>query len=353
MLPLGFTIVNVLFPTQIIALYTKEQTVQDAGGVYLLWSTATYFLMGLSTISTNIMRSIEMSHIPFFAAVGAFFINIGANYVLVFGKLDFPPMGIAGAAMGTVIARATEFTVICGYFLVIDKRIRYRLKDAILPCRELVKEFLYISVPVMLSDGLLGVGENVLAVVMGHIGSQFVSANAITMVVQRISTIFITGIAFSGCFIIGKTLGEGHIAKAKKQGYTFFILGLLIGVFAGGVIFLIRTPVINAYNIGKDTHEIAEQLMNAISLIVIFRATNSVLTKGVLRGGGDTRFLVLADTLTMWAFAIPLGALGELVFHLPAFWVFILLHIDQIIKAIWCVIRLHSGRWVKKINGTI
>lgn len=353
LLSLSFTVFNLLMPSQIMALYTEEEPVLEAGKIYLVWSTATFLLMGMSTILTNIMRSIGLSHIPFLAAVGAFFINIGANYVLIFGKLGFPAMGIAGAALGTVIARVTEFVMICGYFLLIDKRVHFRLKDIFAPCRELVNEFLRISVPVMLSDGLLGIGDNVLAMVMGHIGSQFVSANAITMVVQRISTIFITGIAFSGCFITGKTLGEGSIKKAKRQGYTFFVLGLLIGTLAGGIILLIRTPVINAYNISGETRIIAGELMNAISIIVIFRATNSILTKGVLRGGGDTNFLALADTLTMWCFAIPLGALAGLVFHFPAFWVFILLHIDQIIKAVWCVARLHSGKWIKKIEGVM
>lgn len=101
----------------------------------------------------------------------------------------------------------------------------------------------------------------------------------------------------------------------------------------------------------RDVVKIALQLMDALSLIVIFRSANSILTKGVLRGGGDTRFLVAADTLTMWCFAIPLGAPAGLVLHLPAFWVFLLLHIDQIIKAVWCVFRLKSGKWVKTIHG--
>ena len=122
-----------------------------------------------------------------------------------------------------------EFCIIVGYFLLADKHVRYRIKDLFSPCREMVGEFLRISVPVMLSDGLLGVEENVLAIIMGHIGSQFVSANAITLVVQRISTIFITGISFSSCFIIGKTLGEGSVPRAQKQGNTFLLLGLAIG----------------------------------------------------------------------------------------------------------------------------
>ena len=132
---------------------------------------------------------------------------------------------------------------------------------------------------------------------------------------------------------------------------TFLLMGLAIGAAAGGIIFLISGPMVGFYDVEAGTKDIALQLMDALSLIVIFRSANSILTKGVLRGGGDTRFLVAADTLTMWCFAIPLGALAGLVLHLPAFWVFLLLHIDQIIKAVWCVFRLKSGKWVKTIHG--
>ena len=350
-LALVFTIANVAVPRQIMTMYTKDLDVIDAGTSYLLWSSVTYLLVGLSTVLTNIMRSVDLPHIPFISAISAFFINVGANYIFIFGKLGAPAMGVAGAAIGTSIARLVEFGIIFGFFLFKDKNVHYRIKDMLLPCKNLIPEFLRISIPVMFSDGLLGIGENVLAIVMGHIGSAFVSANAITMVVQRISTIFITGLSFSSCFIIGKTLGKGNLESAKRQGNTFLLLGLTIGLLAGGIIFLIRTPVIHAYNITQTTMDIAEQLMDAISIIIIFRATNSILTKGVLRGGGDTRFLFLADTLTMWCIAIPLGACAGLVFHWSAFWVFICLHLDQIIKAIWCIIRLHSGKWIKKIRS--
>lgn len=350
-LALIFTALNISAPEMIMTLYTDEQPVIEAGTVYLRWSTVTFLLVTLSTVSTNIMRSVGLNHIPFIAAVSAFGINIGANYVLIFGKFGFPEMGVAGAALGTVIARIVETCIICGYFFLYDKRIHFRLGNIFSPCRDMLGEFLRISIPVMLSDGLLGVGESVLAVVMGHIGSQFVSANAITNVVQRVSTIFITGIAYSGCIITGQTLGKQQVDAARKQGYTFLGLGLVIGMAAAVIIKIISSPVINAYNITDETKAIAYQLMDAIGIIIIFRSTNSILTKGVLRGGGDTKFLVLADTSTMWLVAIPLGALAGWIWDIPAFWVYICLHADQIIKAIWCAFRLQSGKWIKKING--
>lgn len=164
-------------------------------------------------------------------------------------------------------------------------------------------------------------------------------------------TIFITGLAFSSCFLTGQVLGERRVKAAQKQGYTYMILGLIIGAIAAVIIQLISAPVVNAYKISDETKEIAFELMSAVSIIIIFRSTNSILTKGVLRGGGDTRFLLVADMTTMWLAAVPLGALAGLVLHLPAFWIYIFLHMDQIIKAFWCVFRLRSGKWIKKVKG--
>lgn len=335
-----------------MSLYIKqeEREVIEAGVTYLRWSTVTFLLMSVSFVCTNIMRSAGLTQVPLIASACAFGINIGANYIFIFGKLGAPAMGVAGAALGTVISRVVETSIILVFFFR-DKTIHYRPRDLLMPCGDLLSEFIQISVPVMLSDTLLGFGDSVLAIIMGQIGSAFVSANSITMVIQRISTLFITGLAFSSCFLTGQVLGEGRVKAAKKQGSTYLLLGLIVGIFASAIIQLISGPVVNAYKISAETKEIAFELMNAVSIIIIFRSTNSILTKGVLRGGGDTKFLLAADMTTMWLIAVPLGALAGLIFHFEAFWIYIFLHADQIIKAIWCIVRLKSGKWIKKVKG--
>ena len=350
-LGLGFTLVDVFLPRQVMGLYFRPEAGAEieAGVEYLRWSTATFLLMALSFALTNIMRSMDLSNVPLIASIFAFGVNVGANYVFIFGKLGFPKMGVAGAALGTVIARAIETGIIVGCFLK-NKKLRYRLRDLFMPCGDLVMDFLRISIPVMLSDCLLGLGDNVLAIIMGQIGSGFVSANSITSILQRVSTIFISGLSFSGCFLTGQILGEGRTEDARRQGYTYLILGAIVGGCAALIIRLVSDPVISVYNITDETKAIARELMNALSIIVIFRSTNSILTKGVLRGGGDTRFLLMADMFTMWLIAVPLGALAGLVLHLPTFYTYVFLHADQIIKAIWCVFRLRSGKWIKKIK---
>lgn len=348
-----FTLATLFFPQQIMGIYFRAEDTAGiaAGTAYLRWSTCTFPLMAVSYVLTNVMRSINMGNIPLYAAIAAFSVNVGANYVLIFGKLGAPVMGVSGAALGTVIARVVETSIIVVGFLK-NKTIPCRVRDLMLPCWDLVGEFLRISVPVMVSDSLLGIGDSALAIIMGQIGGNFVSANSITVTMQRLSTLFISGLSYSGCFLTGQILGEGRTKDAQKQGYTYVILGLVTGAFASLLIQLCSGFVIDAYNIAQQTKDIAHELIRGVSIIVIFRATNSILTKGVLRGGGDTRFLMLADMTTMWLLAVPLGAVAGLVWKLPAFWIYLCMYSDQFVKAIGCIFRLRSGKWIKKIHGS-
>ncbi|MBQ5755130.1 MAG: MATE family efflux transporter, partial [Oscillospiraceae bacterium] len=139
--------------------------------------------------------------------------------------------------------------------------------------------------------------------------------------------------------------------KAQQQGWAFLGLGVLFGFVAAAIIGLISAPLISAYDLSPQTVAIAKELMLSISVIIVFQATNSIMTKGVLRGGGDTRILMVADNIFLWAASIPLGLLAGLIWQLPAFWVYFFLKIDQVLKAIWCVVRLRSGKWIKKIQS--
>ena len=168
---------------------------------------------------------------------------------------------------------------------------------------------------------------------------------------QQLSTTFTQGISQASCIVIGHTLGEGDAERAQREGVTFLVLGFVIGILAGGIITLISGPVIHMYKVSAETEEIARQLMLAVAFIVIFMSSNNIMTKGVLRGGGDTRFLMIADILFLWVVSIPLGALAGLVLHLPPFWIYVCLKLDQIIKAFWCVTRLRSKKWIKAIHG--
>ncbi|MBQ7926530.1 MAG: MATE family efflux transporter [Lachnospiraceae bacterium] len=346
-----FCVVTVLMPGQIMKIYTVEDNIIQYGMEYLNYSVVTYFLLGLSLTCTIVLRNVGQMRLPLYTSIGAFFVNIGANYIFIFGKLGAPRMEVAGAAVGTLIARIFEFSIICGYLFFKDKEIGFRLKDILKPVGNLWREYIRISIPVLVSDGILALGNNSVAMVIGRLGKNFVAANAVTTVTQQLSSVMIQGFSQAGAIVTGYTLGEGDREKAHRQGYAFLGLGILFGAVAAGIIMIISGPMITAYNLSPETQVIAKELMLSISVIVLFQATNSIMTKGVLRGGGDTKILMLADNIFLWVASIPLGILAGLVFHLPAFWIYFALKIDQVLKAFWCVIRLRSGKWIKKIKA--
>lgn len=345
-----FCVTTLIIPEQIMQIYTKNDSIIALGTRYLDYSVITYFLLGLSLTCTIVLRNIGQVHIPLITSIAAFFINVAANYVFIFGKFGAPRMEVAGAAVGTLIARIFEFVVICGYLVFKEQEIGYKVKNLFEPVGNLWREYIRISIPVLISDGILALGNNSVAMVIGRLGENFVAANAITAVTQQLSSTVIQGTSQAGAIVTGHTLGMGEREKAEEQGYAFLGLGIIFGIVAAGIILLISGPMISAYNISDTTRDIARQLMWSIAIIVLFQATNSIMTKGVLRGGGDTKMLMLADNIFLWIASIPLGIIAGFLLHLPAFWIYFCLKIDQVLKAFWCVVRLRSGKWIKKVR---
>ena len=349
-LALLFAVVTLLIPQVVMRMYTQDAEIIRLGEIYFRFSVITYFFLGLSLVCTIILRCVGQVKLPLLVSIGAFFVNLLANYVFIFGKLGMPRMGIAGAALGTLIARLFEAGMICGYLLLKDEKIGFRVKHLGMKTADLLGEYIRISIPVLISDGILAIGNNTVAMVIGRLGVTFVAANAITSVTQQLSTVMIQGVCQAGAIVTGQTLGEGKQEQAQSQAYRFLGLGLGLGMLSAFFIMAVSPAIIGSYKVSEETAEVAAQLMHAISLILIFQATNSIMTKGVLRGGGDTKMLMLADNLFLWVVSIPLGMLAGFVFHFPAFWIYVCLKADQILKAVWCVFRLRSGKWMKKIT---
>jgi putative MATE family efflux protein len=345
-----FALATLLMPSLLMKMYTSDEEIIRLGDIYFRWSIITYFFLGTSLVSTIVLRSVGQVRLPLYVSICAFFVNLGANYAFIFGKFGAPRMEVAGAALGTLIARLFEAIMIVGYLFFVDKKIQFRVKDLFMKTSSLIGEYIRISIPVLISDAILAIGNNSVAMVIGHLGAAFVAANAITSVTQQLSTVVIQGVSQAGAIVTGHTLGSEGREKTQIQGWLFLGLGLALGTVSAIFIMSVSEPIIHAYNVTEETINIARQLMLAISLIIIFRATNSIMTKGVLRGGGDTKMLMITDNVFLWVLSLPLGILAGFVFHWSAFWIYVCLNSADIVKTIWCVFRLKSGKWIKKIS---
>ncbi len=346
---LVFSIVTTLFPKEIMGFYTPDSSVVEKGALYFRVSIPTYLFMGISLTLTMILRSVGKVYVPLMTSIISFFTNIFFNWVFIFGNLGMPQMQIAGAALGTVLARLIEVTIIGIYFFFVEKDIDFHMKDLFAPCKDLVGTYFKYCIPVILSDALLAFGNTAVSIVIGHIGTEFVAANAIIATIVRLSTVFSAGLGQASATITGNTLGEGNKEKAYERAVTMIVISVILG-FVAGVIILVFAPfIISFYKISETTHAITMQMMYAVSIMVVFQAMQSVLTKGILRGGGDTRFCMCVDALFLWLVSVPLGILCGIVWGVAPFFIYLALKIDWAIKSILCVFRVKNKKWMKRI----
>ena len=346
-----FAMLSALIPEKIMSIYTNDQNVILAGSKYLRITALIYIPHGLSLVTSNVIRSVGNAKLGLYVSIVSFFVNIGCNYIFIFGKLGLPAMGVMGAAVGTFCARAVELTVCVVYMLRCETKLHYNPITLLkLPHKQLVDEFVRLGLPAVISDSILALAASAISIILGHMGKEIVSAYAIVTVMDRMCTVAITGVSSASGVIIGQSIGEGKLNRAMKEGYSFLIMSVALGALGAVLVFLVGRWSVSLYNIAPGTVSIAYSMMDASAIVVFFQAVQSTLSKGILRGGGDTKFLMVADVLFQWVVSIPIGYLAGLVLNLPPFWVLIALRLDYIIKSIWLVFRLRSRKWIHPVK---
>lgn len=347
-----FGMLCLLIPERIIRLYIDDADVIREGARYLRMTAFVFLPHGFGLVMTQLVRSSGNARLGLWTSGISFLINIGANYVFIFGKLGMPALGVMGAAVGTLISRLVELTVSVVYMLKLEKNVLYRYKGVLkLPKLELFLEFRRLGMPAIISDTILGFCASVISMVLGCLGKEVVSAYAIVMMVDRICSVATMSVASAASVMIGHTVGGGDFKRAKKEGYSFVLMAVCFGLFAMFMVLLAGEGAIGFFNIAESTQKIAAVMMRASAIVVFFQAIDGSLSKGILRGGGDTRFLMVADVVFQILASIPLGYLVCVVWRLDVFWGLLALRVDFVIKSIWLFFRLRSGKWIHKAKN--
>ena len=346
----AFSAVAVAFPAFILRLFTDDINVIIAGKPYLRLVGLTYIISGVSSTCTYLIRSVGSVRVPLISSVFAFFVNLFFNWVFIFGKLGAPALGIVGAALGTIIARTAEFIIIFGFFIFKEDRFAFRFRHFALSGKRISAQYIHYSMPVLISDTLLGLSLSVTTGIVGHMSADISAANAIVNTMIQCLSVLNMGMAGASAIAIGNSIGEGNLQKAKAEGNCYILLSMLFGAFLILILWLLEAPYFSLYSIKAETLSIAHSMVLVNAIFLPVQCMAYVTSKGVLRGGGDTRFLLLADSSLIWLLSIPLGALAGLVWHLSAFWVYFFLRLEYPLKGIVCLIRYCTGKWIKVIR---
>lgn len=343
-------IVVLILPEQIMTIFTKDSEVIETGVSYLKIIAYSYIFFGFTNTLYATIRSVEIVRIAVISNVVALVTNASLNYILIFGKLGAPALGIEGAACATLIARLAEFVIAIIYIFFVDKKLRIKIKDFFFINTVLLKDLIAISAPVATNEVMWSIGISMQAALLGNLGKEAVAANSIISVVQQLSTVVVFGVASAAAVIIGKAIGEGDMQKARDRGHTFQIISVIFGAFVTGIILLSKNIAIDFYNVSDATKALAHEMIIVAAFIGFFVSISGIGIVGILRGGGDTKFSLLAEMITLWCIAIPLAYFSAFVLKLPIPLVFLIMKIDEPAKNVFCFIRMRGTRWLKDVT---
>lgn len=344
------TAVVVIAPGLVMRIYTPDADAIASGSKYLEIVAWSYLFYTISNITTGVLRSVRTVKICLYSAIVSLVLNVTGNYLLIEGHFGFPAMGVAGAAVATLIARAGECLLVILYVYWKEDKIKIRLKKMRRLDKSLCKPFFMTSIPVICNEMFWAFGVSAQAIVLGRLGNAVVSANSVGGSVTQLTTVICQGIAAAACVIIGNTVGEEKYDAIGSLKRYFQILSVIMGLISSAVVLLLMPAVPAIYHIDEATMGYCRQLLIINAFILPFQQLQSTNMMGLLRGGGDVKFQMANDLIFLWGFTVPLGFLSAFLFHAPVAVVYGCLKCDQVIKVFTSEWRLRKGKWIHNMN---
>lgn len=344
-----FTFISFM-PRQIAGLFTTDAAIIGEAVSYMKIIRFSYFFFAVTILLLATMRSVETVKIALYLSMLAFCINCGINYVLIYGRFGMPQMGVQGAAIGTLTARIVECGVCIWYVAVKDKKLGLRLKEYLTPIDwSMGREYFKVTLPVLVIQALWGLNTALQTVILGHMTAAAIAANSMASTLFLLVKSMAVGASATASVIIGKTIGEGNLAKVKEYAKTLQILFVIIGVIAGSVLFVIRVPVLALYDLSADTKAMANAFLIILSMICMTMSYQMPTNCGIIKGGGSPMYLVKLDLISIWGIVIPLSFFMAFVVEASPIVVVCCLNADQVFKCVPAFIKVNYGNWVKKL----
>lgn len=345
-----FTAAALLFPVQLMHIFSNEAEVIEQGARYMRIVAAAYIPAAVTMVYLNIMRSVERVMISTLVYTISLVINVILNAVFIFGLFGVPALGVLGAALATAAARYCEFFIVLFYAFKINKKIRVRARYLLHTERVLVSDFVKYAVPVTANELLWGGGISMISAIIGHLGKSAVAASSVVQVVRQLAMVLTFGVANATAIMLGKAIGEGKKDFAKVYSVRFLKITLILGIGGAAVILLLNVPIKSFMTLGPEAEGYLSGMMYIMSYYVIASSFNTVLIVGIFRAGGDTKFGLIVDCSALWGFAILFGLIAAFVLKWHVIAVYMVLTCDEVIKLPFTFRRYRSQKWLQDVT---
>lgn len=336
-----------LFPESIMRFFTDEPELVILGSEYLRWVGVSWLLSAVSQVCLTFMKNCNAVNLSTIISSITVVLNIILNAVLIFGLLGFPEMGVSGAALATVIATAVQ-TVWCVVYVTVR---RNELKVHILERDGDIRgRFWSKTAPVLLNELVWGGGFTMYSVVMGHLGTDAVAANSIANISKNLVVCLCLGFGSAGSIIVGNELGADRFDEAKRAGKTLVKAATLCGILTGLFLLALSPVIVNMVDLSPVAKEYLRGMLCMCSYYLVGKSINSMTIGGIFPAGGDSRFGLICDAVTLWCVTVPLGFLCAFVFKMPVLAVYFVLNLDEVVKLPAVYRHYKKYGWVKNIT---
>ena len=343
------SICAILFPKQLMTIYTDDDLLRQIGASYLRIIGISYLLLSFSQVYLCAIRSMERVKLSTAISSVALGLNVALNAVFIFGLLGMPKLGVVGVGIATLISRVVEVSL-CVADAAKAKIFKIDLKLMFGHHKLLFKDFVKYATPALANDFLWTLAFSTYSIIMGHMNEDVVAASSVASTVRNLCSIACFAMAGGASVLLGIKIGEGKMEEAKEYATRSCHATLGLGVLTGLIILAVRPIVFMSFTLSEQAYNYLDIMLIISSYYVIGQAMNTLLIAGIFRAGGDSRFGLICDTITMWVVAVPLGFLSAFVLKLPPMVVYFILCLDEFWKIPVVYKHYKSFKWLKNIT---
>lgn len=353
--------VFLIFGEQLFKLYLNEEASSAADIAATLASSKEYMyviIWGLLPFVivqcfSSVLRDAGETVSPMIASVIAILVNLVLNYLLIFGKFGFPKMGVAGAALATVIARYLEAIYLVASTYVKKAKFPF-LKGAFRSFKipvSLVKQIAVTGSPLLLNELLWSIGTSAVSMCYASRGLTAVAATNINSTVWNLFSIILMSMGNAIGIMSGQLLGAGDIDGAKKTVHKLLFFNVALNSAVGLLIIACAPLIPHIYNTEDVVRQTATQLLMISGCFMPIDAyvNGSYFT---IRSGGKTFVTFLFDCGFTWVISLPIAFVLSHFTALPVAGIYFFVNSANIIKVVIGAMMIRSGIWANNMVGS-
>lgn len=340
------------FPERIMGLYTKDPGVRRAAAGYLFIIGGSFLPLAGATLLSVLFRCMEKARLPLYASIAAALLNTALNYLLIFGKAGFSPMGERGAAAATLLSQCMNFLLMLFMFFRLRRAEAAEQTEKGSRRRGSFrwKQYMAMLLPVLICEFLWSLGENVYTAIYGHMRTEASAAMILTGPIQGLMIGALCGLSQAAGVIVGKRLGNKDYKGAYAASKRLLLYGLSGSLLLSVLIILTSRLYAGIYQVGDSVKLLTAQILIAYALVAPFKVLNMILGGGIIRSGGRTKYVMFIDIIGTWIFGVPLGLFAAFVLKLEVPYVYFILSLEECVRFGISVLVFRKKRWMQSLK---